>query len=154
MISERNTATLDTYLNKSSTEFYIEKNYFQDVTHNGHTPEVSFKDKTLTISGNSYPQDSTAFYIPLLNRFRKSLANGEIRTINMLLDGFNTASSKQFLDLFYDCEQYLKNSPDVELMINWYYNSNDQNMHEAGREYCEYSGLPFKFIQRAENKNE
>ncbi|HSA04828.1 MAG TPA: DUF1987 domain-containing protein, partial [Tenuifilaceae bacterium] len=65
--------------------------------------------------------------------------------VNIRLEYFNTASSKCILDVFKKLEVLKKNSNDI--VINWYYEEDDEDMLEAGEDYESIIKVPFKMIQ-------
>lgn len=92
------------------------------------------------ISGRSIPEDSAEFYKPILAWIEQygSQANPST-TFVFKLEYFNTASSKLILDLLYALED-IKN-----IKIEWYFHDEDEDMEEAGEEFCELVEIPFEF---------
>jgi hypothetical protein len=62
------------------------------------------------------------------------------------LEYFNTSSSKCILDVFKKLESIHK-SGDKEVIINWYYEEDDEDMLEAGEDYESIIRVPFKMIE-------
>ncbi len=110
------------------------------------TPSVSFEAATgkLVIKGRSIPENSIEFYKPLVDWIDKyaSEAKGVVE-VNMQLEYFNTSSSKCILDVFKKLEN-LHNKSVAEVVINWYYEEDDEDMLEAGEDYQSILKLPFK----------
>ena len=65
--------------------------------------------------------------------------------VDMKLEYFNTSSSKCILDLFKRLEKI--NAPDNSVLINWYYETDDEDMEEAGEDYAAIVGLDFKILE-------
>lgn len=112
------------------------------------TPTVSMDPNSgvVEIKGRSIPENSIEFYKPLvdwLDEYAKSPASKTV--VNIRLEYFNTASSKCILDVFKKLEVLKKNSADV--IINWYYEEDDEDMLEAGEDYESIIKVPFKMIQ-------
>jgi hypothetical protein len=58
---------------------------------------------------------------------------------------FNTASSKIILDILMKLEEIQEAGN--EILIEWHYEEDDEDMQEAGEEYSEIVEVPFSFIQ-------
>lgn len=111
------------------------------------TPTVSFDAGSgiLEIKGRSIPENSVEFYKPLvdwLDDYAKSPS--ENTQVNIQLEYFNTSSSKCILDVFKKLE-LVKATKNV--VINWYYEEDDEDMLEAGEDYQSILKLPFKMIE-------
>ena len=117
------------------------------------TPSVSFEAATgkLVIKGRSIPENSIEFYKPLVDWIDKytSEAKGVVE-VNMQLEYFNTSSSKCILDVFKKLEN-LHNKSVAEVVINWYYEEDDEDMLEAGEDYQSILKLPFKMVEIGTN---
>ncbi len=64
------------------------------------------------------------------------------------LEYFNTSSSKCILDVFKKLEAIHKGKNEV--IINWYYEEDDEDMLEAGEDYESIIRVPFKMIEIVE----
>jgi hypothetical protein len=112
------------------------------------TPTVNFDANTgkIEIKGRSIPENSIEFYKPLvdwLEHYGNSpKANSEV---NIQLEYFNTSSSKCILDIFKKLENITKAGHAV--IINWYYEEDDEDMLEAGEDYQSIIKVPFKMIE-------
>ena len=58
---------------------------------------------------------------------------------------FNTASSKIILDILMKLEEL--HEAGNEVMIEWHYEEDDEDMQEAGEEYSEIVEVPFSFME-------
>ena len=99
----------------------------------------------IEIKGRSNPENSVAFYKPLLEwlvDYAKEPA--EKTTINVQLEHFNTSSSKCILEVFKKLETIKKSNHDVQ--VNWYYEKNDEDILEAGENYEAMANIPFKMV--------
>lgn len=101
------------------------------------TPHIDFSsnDGTLVLKGRSIPENSIEFYEPIfqwLDNYGKS-PKGETQ-VKVLLEYFNTSSSKCILDFFRKLEQINK-SGKSKVKIDWYYESDDEDMEEVGTDY-------------------
>lgn len=115
------------------------------------TPTVKFEASTgiIELKGRSIPENSIEFYKPLvdwLDEYANS-AKDQIQ-VNIQLEYFNTSSSKCILDVFKKLEAI--NKGDSEVIINWYYEEDDEDMLEAGEDYESIIRVPFKMIEIVE----
>lgn len=101
--------------------------------------------KTFKLSGKSLPENVISFYDPIIS-WLKEYAKDPLdkTTFEIILDYFNTASSKLLLDIFMLLEEIQEKGPEVE--INWHYADYDEDMKEAGLEYSEMVEIKFNHI--------
>ncbi|HPD94560.1 MAG: DUF1987 domain-containing protein [Bacteroidales bacterium] len=112
------------------------------------TPTVNMNPNSgeVEIKGRSIPENSIEFYKPIIDWLDEYSGSPQPSTIvNIQLEYFNTSSSKCILDVFKKLEQLKKNQHDV--LINWYYEEDDEDMLEAGEDYESIIKVPFKMIQ-------
>lgn len=112
------------------------------------TPTINFdmEKGALEIKGRSIPENSIEFYKPLVEWLEKYGAKPKTATsVNIQLEYFNTSSSKCILDVFKKLEAIHKNGS--EIIINWYYEQDDEDMLEAGEDYQAIINVPFKMIE-------
>jgi hypothetical protein len=112
------------------------------------TPSIKFDGDTgvIEIKGRSIPENSIEFYKPLVDWLEEYAKNpGKQTKVNMHLEYFNTSSSKCILDVFKKLEAIHKNKNEV--IINWYYEEDDEDMLEAGEDYESIIRVPFKMIE-------
>jgi hypothetical protein len=112
------------------------------------TPSVNFDAAkgVIEIKGRSIPENSIEFYKPLVEWLEKYKISPTTQTqVNVQLEYFNTSSSKCILDLFKKLEDIAKAKNDV--IINWYYEEDDEDMLEAGEDYESIIKVPFKMIE-------
>lgn len=106
------------------------------------TPVVVLdKDKAFfEISGRSLPEDVLQFYEPVINWVKMYAKEANATTaFSFKLDYFNTASSKVLLDLI----SRLKDINGTRIV--WYYNEDDEEILDAGKEFSEQVDIPFEF---------
>lgn len=112
------------------------------------TPSVNFDYSSgkVEIKGRSIPENSIEFYKPLVDWLEKySSAPKSLTEVNVQLEYFNTSSSKCILDVFKKLETIHKSGNEV--LINWYYEEDDEDMLEAGEDYQSIIRIPFKMIE-------
>jgi len=92
------------------------------------------------ISGRSFPEDSAAFYAPVLAWIKAYTLNPNPTTeFTFKLDYSNTSSSK----FIYDLIVMLKSINGIT--IKWCYREDDEDMLQAGSDLSEQVLVPFKF---------
>ena len=111
------------------------------------TPTVTMNPNTgvIEIKGRSIPENSIEFYktiIDWIDEYSKSPQPNTV--VNIQFEYFNTSSSKCILDVFKKFEMLKK---DKAVVINWYYEEDDEDMLEAGEDYESIIKVPFKMIQ-------
>lgn len=112
------------------------------------TPSVKFDPEkgVIEIKGRSIPENSIEFYKPLVDWLEFYAKDPLKKTlVNVQLEYFNTSSSKCILDVFKKLEAIHKANNDV--VINWYYEEDDEDMLEAGEDYESIIRVPFKMIE-------
>jgi hypothetical protein len=112
------------------------------------TPTVTMNPETgvVGIKGRSIPENSIEFYKPIVDWLEEYAKVAQPKTVvNVQLEYFNTSSSKCILDVFKKLEMLKKDQNEV--VINWYYEEDDEDMLEAGEDYESIIKVPFKMIQ-------
>jgi hypothetical protein len=115
------------------------------------TPSIIFDQEksTLEIRGRSIPENSIEFYKPLVDWLDDYAKGPNTKTqVDIHLEYFNTSSSKCILDVFKKLEAIHKAKHDV--VINWYYEEDDEDMLEAGEDYESIIRVPFKMVEIVE----
>ena len=110
------------------------------------TPAVTFdpEKKLLRFEGESYPEDVTAFYSPLLDWLRPYLATRDTLKVELAFTYLNTSSTKALLDLLLLLDEHHRKGGHV--IVEWQYQANIEVMQEAGEELGEDLSLPFALV--------
>lgn len=100
------------------------------------SPEVDFKfdAHTLSLRGESYPENAAAFYGPVITQLKDYLAQqheGDI-SVDIALAYFNSSSTKMLFNVI----QALNDAIDAgnQVTLNWYYDEEDDTILEFGQE--------------------
>ena len=112
------------------------------------TPSIKFDSKQgkLEIKGRSIPENSVEFYKPLVESLERYSSSPAAPTqVDIQLEYFNTASSKCILDVLKRLEGIHRNGNQV--IINWFYEEDDEDMREAGEDYQAIVNLTFNMQQ-------
>lgn len=110
------------------------------------TPSISFSYDagTLEMKGKSIPENSLEFYRPVFEWLDQYNQSPKPETQVMIkLEYFNTSSSKCLLDILRRLES-LQLSGKSKVVVNWFYETDDEDMMEAGEDYQALVKVPFK----------
>ena len=109
------------------------------ITATDRSPEVDFDyaANIFTIRGDSYPEDVTSFYGEIINNLDEHLNSMESGSIefNFELIYFNSSTAKVLMGLFDTLEETAEG--EVDVIVNWYYDEEDDTMEELGEEFAE-----------------
>ncbi len=112
------------------------------------TPLVNFdpEEGILEVKGRSSPENSILFYQKIIEGLDSVLESDmEKFTANFSFEYFNTSSSKCLFDVFKRLSRFEES--DIDLIINWYYEEDDEDMMEAGEDYADLLDLNFNFLE-------
>lgn len=97
------------------------------------------------LKGLSLPEDAVGFYKPILAWLDEYAKNpNPITEISIHLEYFNTASSKQLIQILLFLE---KLNQKTKVIVKWYYRDIDDDMKELGQEYSEIIKIPFELVE-------
>ncbi len=124
--------------------------YFLEATD--ETPKVTFdpQNQKFEIMGNSYPENSTKIYGPILEWLEGFVQTTEQDSLvfDFNFDYFNTSSAKYILEIL-RCIKTL-NERNKQLLVRWHYFEDDTDMLEAGEDYIATIDLPFELVVRSD----
>ncbi len=118
--------------------------YYQTATRNSPEVRIDGNAGILMMRGSSSPENVRNFYDPVfkaVDDLDKASCTSITATFDMIY--FNTGTSKCFFVILKKLEK-LK-SRGKEVMIEWFYEEDDESMHEIGEDYSDILGLPFEF---------
>lgn len=104
------------------------------------SPEVCFdaEDRIFRIAGESYPEDTAKFFIPLfdwLEEYLGSLEPDRAFVLTLDIPYCNSSSTKVLMDLLYLLDKAASNGREVK--VNWVYDPDNDNAIETGEELVE-----------------
>jgi hypothetical protein len=110
------------------------------------SPEIDFRfdAHTLSIKGESYPENAAAFYGPVIERLSAYLAESDAApvTVNVSLAYFNSSSTKMLFSLIEALNDAAVAGRPVRL--NWYHDEDDDTILEFGQElHDDFGALDF-----------
>jgi len=116
------------------------------IEETGYTPKVKFlPEGQLSIIGKSLPEDTAKFYEPLLAWINE--CNIDAINITVRLDYMNSSSAHQ-ISKFMMCA---KDNPHIKTcLVEWYYENDDEDSLDFGKELEYLTDFTFKFYQYAE----
>ena len=100
------------------------------------SPEVDFKFEahTLSLRGESYPENAAAFYGPVIARLKEYLAQqrGSRIVVNIALAYFNSSTTK----MLFNSIEALNDAAEAgnHVQLNWYHDEEDDTILEFGQE--------------------
>jgi hypothetical protein len=119
-----------------------------EIPQTATTPLISFDEAltTLHISGESYPENSFAFYAPVLAWLKQQLLDSKPLIIEIAITYMNSSSTKCMLDLLDILDDAYTRSVDVSIV--WYYDPENPRSFELAEEFCEEVSFPFTITAR------
>ena len=119
------------------------ENIFIDGTD--RTPEVDFRfdEGLLKLSGRSITENPTKFYNKLAEYLEEYVSEAQQNTVfKVILEYFNTSTSKCLADLFKQLEKLYNSNKGV--LVEWYYEEDDEEIKDSGKDYQDIFNLPFE----------
>lgn len=110
-----------------------------NISGTNRTPKVTVNSASgkIEIEGESYPEDVTQFYQPLLKDIGEWLDGGTAQTVQCAfrLVYFNSSSAKAIMMLLEQLDGAAKNG--TEVSVQWFYDPEDETMLELGEDFQE-----------------
>ena len=104
----------------------------------------------IEIQGKSTLSDPVSFYSGLLEQINNMHKN-KLRTMNIRLSYINTGSTKWMLFLIKQLEKMAE--PLNAIVVNWYYEEDDESMEMTGQDYRSMLKIPFNLIPEQASEN-
>lgn len=124
------------------------KNIRIDIKDNEfYKPVVDFNYKTgvCSIEGESFLEETDDFYTPLIEWLKQYIEEiTKTITFNIKLTYYNTSSSKKILTILRVLKRYVQQGGNV--IINWYYEKNDNDTIEDAEDFMIITGLKFNLV--------
>lgn len=101
----------------------------------------------IVIRGKSSPEAAVKFYFPIIADVKRIFEKykGKV-VVDLSLEYFNTSSSKCIFDLLRTLKR-LESNASVQVSVNWFYESGDDDMLETGEDFAEVLDIPFQYIE-------
>ena len=95
--------------------------------------------------GHSLPEDVKEVYEPVIAWIDEYFPQIEKKIMfEFKIDYFNTASAKIIQEIFYRFQKM--NDLGADINVNWYYDFDDTDMREAGKDFADLFTIPFNLI--------
>ena len=107
------------------------------------SPEVEYieDEDVLKIKGESYPENSFAFYKPIFEFIEKVINKKGKLTLQAEIVYLNTSSTKSFMNMLDQLEEAYQNGNDIS--VKWYYEEDNEHSYELALDFKDYLELPF-----------
>jgi SiaC family regulatory phosphoprotein len=106
-----------------------------DIEASVKTPSILMDESqgSISIKGISIPEDPHEFYYPLVKAIEDYQASPAAKTaLNLQLEYFNTSSTLILRNVIKELRTIKEKT---ELVVNWFFESDDEDMKEAGEEF-------------------
>lgn len=114
------------------------------------TPAVTLDIQTgiYELKGNSYPENSAQFYMPIVEWLQELPKNGHDKPVvfDFNFDYFNTSSAKFILEILRILEEFQEAG--ISVTVRWHYFEDDIDVLESGEDYQGIVNLPFELVSR------
>ena len=108
--------------------------------------KISSEDQRIIITGPSRLEDPTPFYENLILVLDENIINFKSRfSIDFKLNYLNSSSSKWLFHILKNVQNRFGTSR--RMSINWYYDTDDENIMEAGEVFRNLLNVPFNLIE-------
>jgi hypothetical protein len=116
-----------------------------------YTPAIWYdpEGRSLTIRGETYPENAMEAYAPLFEWLDRYLGRGGSQklTVNVELNYFNSSSRKALINLFDLLDTAARRGR--QIILNWIYDEDDADNLEFGEEFqADLRYLKFNFIEK------
>lgn len=117
-----------------------------DITQTPTTPLIRFEPvtNTLSISGESYPENSFDFYAPVISWLTAALLHLTELTLDITITYMNSSSTKCTLDLMDIMED--AHTRGVKTTIVWRYDRENPRSYELAEDFREEVSFTFDIV--------
>ena len=117
-----------------------------DIPATKSSPKIRYseEDNTLTISGESYPENSFAFFQPVFEWLHDQLKRMQQLHVSINISYMNSSSTKCMLDLLDLLGDTSKH--DCSTNISWLYEKENDRALELAEEFQEEATVPFRIV--------
>ena len=120
-----------------------------DIPATKSTPEIVFseKDKRLSITGESYPENTFEFFKPVFEWLQETLPSIDKLTLAVNISYMNSSSTKCMLDILDILGECAQQGCDVSVV--WYYEADNGRALDIAEEFEEDVEIPFEIVSIA-----
>ncbi len=110
------------------------------------TPEIDFKPGMISISGRSIPEDTIAFYKPILGWVENYVSRPEATTeVNFKIEYINSGSNRFLYSILKLLEDSYSNGNG--LVVNWFYEDDDDIIKNLGYDFKSLFKIPINLVE-------
>lgn len=112
-----------------------------------HTPAVNVfnDDNLIVVSGTSRLEDPSILYQELAEIYEECMQTFKEKiTLDFNFDYINTSSSKWLFHILKNLQ--VKYSDKIKIIVNWYYEEDDEVIQEAGEVFESLLEIPFNLL--------
>lgn len=116
---------------------------------------LNHENHMIELRGESRPENVNLFFDPIfswIEEYSKYLfylqdisSSNIVISVKFNLEYFNSSTAKKILDILEKLAHLQKTMPEISLVISWYYDIEDEDMLDTGKEYEILSGHKFVF---------
>lgn len=109
-------------------------------------PRVEYieQDNVLSITGESYPENSFEFFAPVFTWLREQLPQLDKLTFQVHIQYMNSSSTKCMLDILDLLSERLQEGAKVR--VRWYYDAGNERALDLAEEFKEDLEIPFDIV--------
>ena len=119
------------------------------ISQSRNTPEVILDPKgIIKLTGKLIPENAEDFFKPIEEWINEYFSNpAETTFVEICLDYINSAGTKYLLHIIHLITHIHLGNNKKKIIINWYYNDEDEDILEKGRLFSSDLDVPFNFIK-------
>ncbi|MCA1917182.1 DUF1987 domain-containing protein [Methanospirillum hungatei] len=110
------------------------------------TPEIFYSEESdmLSIIGESYPENTFAFFEPVFEWLNKNLPHMKKLHLHVNISYMNSSSTKCMLDILDLLAKSYQAGSDIS--VSWYYDRENDRALDIAEEFEEDAEVPFQII--------
>lgn len=117
-----------------------------DRTDSSPEIDMDLEHGMIEFTGRSLPANGEVFYGRVYRWLEEYLKHPRPETVvNMKMDYLDTSSSKHFFNIFDKLNAVSERGQKVH--VNWHYETGDEEMAEAGKDFQSFFTLDFDFVE-------
>ena len=117
-----------------------------DRTDSSPEIDMDLEHCMIEFTGRSLPANGEQFYGRVYRWLEEYLKQPRPETVvNMKMDYLDTSSSKHFFNIFDKLNAVCERGQKVH--VNWHYETGDEEMAEAGKDFQSFFTLDFDFVE-------
>lgn len=116
-----------------------------DIHPTNKTPGIKFLENRIEIFGKSIPEDSLTLYAKIKSDIFYFIKDKDNVEIDFKLIYFNTSSYKSILETIREIKKQ-----NINFVINWFYDVDDEDMLDAGKDIMELLDVKMNFFEQVE----